>query len=121
MCVQLEWLKDGLFESEAPFKIVVTAVPIAELSATVGVGARELWQAFDAQRSELLEFIRRERIPGIAFVSGERCCAVFSRADLTFHHRHRTCRIFCVDTCGYAAESVRQRHARGRRRRQFAR
>jgi alkaline phosphatase D len=68
----MDWLKAGLAESEARFKIVLNSVPITDLSAIFGQGARDdRWEGFPEQRAELLGFIEEAGIEGVLWVAGD--------------------------------------------------
>jgi len=64
---QLQWLKDGLLNSRAPFKIVANGNqvlnPLCEYEALV---------RYQNEYNELLSFIKQNRISGVVFLSGDR-------------------------------------------------
>lgn len=64
---QLQWLKDGLVNSRAPFKIVANGNqvlnPLNEYESLV---------RFRAEYDELISFIKQNRISGVVFLSGDR-------------------------------------------------
>lgn len=60
---QLAWLLDGLARSTAPFKLVLTSVPL-----DFGVG-NDHWAAYTTERAALFDGILE--IPGVLFVSGD--------------------------------------------------
>jgi alkaline phosphatase D len=64
---QLQWLKDVLLNSSAPFKVVVNGNQV--LNPLV---QNEGLARFRREYEELLWFIREHRIPGVVFVSGDR-------------------------------------------------
>ena len=69
---QMDWLKAGLAESAARFKIVLNSVPITDLTAIFGQGARaDRWEGFPAQRAEILGFIEDAGIEGLLWVTGD--------------------------------------------------
>jgi alkaline phosphatase D len=69
---QLDWLKTGLSESTARFKLILNTVPITDLEDVVGdLGAEDRWQGYPAQRTELVEHIYNEEIAGVLFISGD--------------------------------------------------
>ncbi|MES2504852.1 MAG: alkaline phosphatase D family protein [Myxococcota bacterium] len=65
---QMDWLKQGLFESGAMFKIIMNSVPISEFPFPM---ASDRWEGYPVQRQEILGFIDEFRIPGILWVSGD--------------------------------------------------
>jgi alkaline phosphatase D len=64
---QLQWLKDGLVSSIAPFKIVVNGNQI--LNPILG---GETFSNYASEYRDLLRFIKEQRIPGVVFLSGDR-------------------------------------------------
>ena len=67
---QIAWLKDGLFTSEATFKIIVTSLPITNFPLAFSV-LGDRWEDFDGQRDDLIDFIVDEEIGGVLFISGD--------------------------------------------------
>ena len=72
---QLAWLKDGLKNTPAVFKIIVTSVPISYFPGVFDgdhpVAAGDRWPGYASQRRELIEFIGDHEIEGILFVAGD--------------------------------------------------
>lgn len=68
---QLEWLKLGLLDSPATFKIVVNSVPITDFPHFFDFAAADRWEGYAAQREDLIDFIFEEDIQGVLFVSGD--------------------------------------------------
>jgi alkaline phosphatase D len=64
---QLQWLKDALLNSRAPFKIVVNGNQILNRKSTDEVLAN-----FPAEWDELIGFIKKEKIRGVVFLTGDR-------------------------------------------------
>lgn len=78
---QLQWLKDALLNSRAPFKIVANGNqmlnPLCEFEALV-----ECRTEYD----DLLAFIKSNRIPGVVFLSGDRhMTELIKLEDSTFY------------------------------------
>ncbi len=67
---QKAWLKDGLRGSRAPFKFVLSSVPLH------GPWGPDRWAGYGRERDELLEFIRSERISGVIVLSADVHAAV---------------------------------------------
>jgi alkaline phosphatase D len=65
---QKQWLKDGLLQSTATWKFVVTSVP---MNKTAKRARRDAWSGFENERSEILNFIRDNGIDGVVFLSGD--------------------------------------------------
>ncbi len=64
---QMQWLKDGLANSRAPFKIVVFG------NQAINTGSPfEAFPAYAAEYQDLMGFIERQGVPGVVFVSGDR-------------------------------------------------
>jgi alkaline phosphatase D len=69
---QMDWLKTGLSESTARFKVIVNSVPIADFSAQFGdFGAEDRWQGFPAQRTEILSHIEDNSVSGVLWLAGD--------------------------------------------------
>lgn len=80
--MQMDWIKERLATSSARFKIILNSVPITDLSAIFGQGARDdRWEGFPAQRAELLGFIEEADIEGVLWVSGDVHYAQVGRVD----------------------------------------
>jgi alkaline phosphatase D len=67
---QKAWLKDGLRISRAPFKFVLSSVPLH------GPWGPDRWDGFAHERDELLAFVRQERIEGVIVLSTDVHAAV---------------------------------------------
>lgn len=63
---QKAWLKEGLRNSKATFKIIATG---SEFQLN---GHPDSWTSFDRERRELLDFLREEEITGVMILSGDR-------------------------------------------------
>jgi len=70
---QLAWLEQGLQASTATFKAIVNSVPIFDFAGTVmqTLGVEDRWQGFPAQRTQILQHIRNQGIPGVVWLSGD--------------------------------------------------
>ena len=64
---QLEWLKNSLLFSNAPFKIIAMGSQVLN-----DVSPYDKWTDFPAERQELLDFIRAYKINGVLFLTGDR-------------------------------------------------
>ncbi len=67
---QMDWLKAGLSNSDAHFKIVLNSVPITNMPIWY-VSAGDRWEGYDSQRDELLDHITDTPIPNVWFLSGD--------------------------------------------------
>jgi alkaline phosphatase D len=67
---QKAWLKEGLRASRAPFKFVLSSVPLH------GPWGADRWEGYATERDELLAFVRAERITGIIVLSADVHAAV---------------------------------------------
>ena len=61
---QKEWLKRGLQSSDAVFKMIATSVPLKYHGA-------DSWEGYTAERQELFDFIARNNIRRVVFLSGD--------------------------------------------------
>jgi alkaline phosphatase D len=69
---QMEWLKAGLLESKARFKLILNSVPINDYTDMFGeVYAEDRWQGFSIQRWEILDFIIEKELEGVLWVAGD--------------------------------------------------
>ncbi len=69
---QLSWLVEGLAASTAVFKLVLNTVPIGSFdSAFFAPFNGDNWQAFAAQRTQLLQALVDRDVRGLVFVSGD--------------------------------------------------
>jgi alkaline phosphatase D len=64
---QFTWLKDGLLNSYAPFKVIVNGNQSINNN-----NPYEGLQEFKKEQEELLEFIKEHKIEGVIFLSGDR-------------------------------------------------
>jgi alkaline phosphatase D len=71
---QKAWLKDGLRASRAPFKFVLSSVPLH------GPWGPDRWAGYAHERDELLGFVRSERITGVVVLSAD----VHAAVDIDF-------------------------------------
>ena len=89
---QLEWLKQTLRESTAPFKIISSGTMWSDYVSQ----GKDSWGTWDRQgREEILSFIETERIGGVLLVSGDRHGARGFRiprpSGFTFHEFEPAC------------------------------
>jgi len=68
---QLEWLEQGLLNSDAVFKVIVNTVPITNFPALFDLASNDRWEGYPAQREALLSFIDTNEIGGVLWVSGD--------------------------------------------------
>ncbi len=73
---QLQWLMDALLSSRAPFKIVVNGNQILNPST----GGETFFQ-FSFEYEQLIQFIKRQEISGVIFLSGDRHLTELVRLD----------------------------------------
>jgi alkaline phosphatase D len=69
---QKEWLLEGLAGSTALFKFVATPV-------TMAGGGRDRWDGYPKERTEILQFIRAQKIRGVIFLSTDLHYAAVAR------------------------------------------
>lgn len=79
---QLDWLKQGLSDSTARFKLIMNSVPITDYTAIFGSAFEsDRWQGYPAQRGELLDHIVGNEIEGILWITGDFHFCSASRVD----------------------------------------
>jgi len=64
---QMEWLKEELKNSPAPFKLLVSGSGWSKAKGPTG----DAWSAFLTERDALFAFIRDEQIDGVVLLSGD--------------------------------------------------
>ena len=79
---QMQWLKQGLKESRARFKLVVNSVPISTFPQIFQGSIKDRWETFPEAREELLSFIEGNELPGVLFLAGDFHLAMIGRASL---------------------------------------
>ena len=62
---QKQWLKDELMASDATWKFIINEVSISQLFAQ----PYDRWEGYEAERTELLNFIRDEDIENVVFLT----------------------------------------------------
>lgn len=78
---QMSWLKDGLRNSTAAFKLIVNSVPLANFPLLFDVLANDRWEGYQAQRMDLLNYIHDNQIKGVVFISGDFHIAAVARLE----------------------------------------
>ncbi len=68
---QMEWLQDGLLDSDAHFKVVFSSVPITNMPGLWDLSPDDRWEGYASQRSELLDFITGNDIQDVYFLGGD--------------------------------------------------
>jgi len=70
---QMTWLKDGLSNSTAQFKIIMNSVPIIDFTGTLvgAIKADDRWQGYPEQRGEIISHIDDNRISGVLWIAGD--------------------------------------------------
>lgn len=61
---QKQWFLDALKTSTAPFKFIITSVPFHG-------GSDDAWGTYKTERDEIAGFIKKHKIPGIVFLTGD--------------------------------------------------
>jgi len=80
---QMEWLKSGLEESTARFKLVMNSVPITDFGAIFGeVLMADRWQGYPKQRGEIIDHIVGNAIEGVLWITGDFHFCTASRIDI---------------------------------------
>jgi len=82
---QLAWLKQGLAESDARYKFVVSGLPMSFL----GLLPYDHWDGYDAERKELLEFLDARRIQGVWFLATDAHMNGYNPDLGSYFRRHR--------------------------------
>lgn len=64
---QMNWLKNAVINSSAPFKIIVAGSQVLNVAST-----QDCLKDYPVEFEELLSFLEQERISGVLFMSGDR-------------------------------------------------
>jgi phosphodiesterase/alkaline phosphatase D-like protein len=79
---QMDWLKTALSASPSRFKLIMTSVPITDVSDLVGnFLSSERWQGYPEQRREILDHILAEGIEGVLWIAGDFHYGQVARVD----------------------------------------
>ncbi len=68
---QMNWLKVGLAESPAVFKILLNSVPIGEFPFPFTLASGDRWAGFPEQRAEILGHVEKAKVGGVLWLSGD--------------------------------------------------
>ncbi len=68
---QLAWLEAGLAASPARFKLIMNSVPITNMPNVWDLYQKDRWEAYAAQRTQILTFVDDNAIGGVLWVSGD--------------------------------------------------
>jgi len=79
---QMDWLKAGLLESEARFKLIMNSVPVTDYAPIFAQAlVRDRWQGYPEQRSEILDHIVANAVEGVLWITGDFHMCTASRLD----------------------------------------
>ena len=66
------WLKEGLSQSTARFKIILNSVAIVDFEPLLGSAEKsDRWQGYPEQREEILGHIEDSSIEGVLWIAGD--------------------------------------------------
>jgi alkaline phosphatase D len=68
---QLTWLKTALAASPATFKLIINSVPITNMPNVWDAYPTDRWEAYGAQRTDILKYIDDAGITGVVWISGD--------------------------------------------------
>jgi alkaline phosphatase D len=88
---QMRWLKNALLSSTATFKVIVSG---GQMLNERLYNRFEGWHNFGEERRDFLDWLSRNRVPGVIFMSGDRHYTELlevSRADGMYALRELTC------------------------------
>ncbi len=78
---QLQWLMDGLEDSTAHFKVILSSVPITRFFGLWDVALYDRWQGYGVQRERLIEHINQRVSGRVLFLSGDFHCGYAGRVE----------------------------------------
>ncbi|MGB0839799.1 MAG: alkaline phosphatase D family protein, partial [Chitinophagales bacterium] len=73
---QMEWLKSGLLSSTSTFKFVASGSQVLN-----PLNDHECFRTYEKEHTELLEFIKKHKIKGVVFLSGDRHHSVITKVE----------------------------------------
>ena len=79
----MNWLKEGLRNSPARFKLIMNSVPISDFPGFFDAAPEDRWEGYPAQRQEILSFIDVEEIGGVLWVAGDFHLASVQRVSVS--------------------------------------
>ncbi len=78
---QMAWLKRGLGDSPAVFKLVLNSVPIIAMPNPPWLNVCDTWACYSSQRQGLIDFIVDNAVTNVFFLSGDFHMALVGRLD----------------------------------------
>lgn len=78
---QMAWLKRGLQNSPAKYKLVMNSVPMATQAAIWDFAAFDRWAGYEKQRQELIDHLVDNEIENVVFLSGDFHCGFIGRLE----------------------------------------
>lgn len=78
---QMDWLKTGLSQSDATFKLIMNSVPIGNFPLAFDPARADRWEGYAIQRAEILSHIDDGSIAGVVWISGDFHLGCLGRVD----------------------------------------
>lgn len=78
---QMAWLKQGLLDSTAAWRIIANSVPVGNFPLAFDAAQKDRWEGYPAQRQELFDFIVQHQMKNVVFVSGDFHVAAVARLE----------------------------------------
>jgi alkaline phosphatase D len=78
---QMDWLKRGIVNSPARYKVVLNSVPMAEMGELWNFAATDRWEGYRKQRDELVDHLVANEVEDVLFLSGDFHCGFVTRLD----------------------------------------
>ena len=79
---QMAWLKEGLANSTAHFKVIFNSVPITKFPDVWNIALCDRWEGYPDQREEILDHIADEEIDNVWWLTGDFHCGTVNRIEL---------------------------------------
>jgi alkaline phosphatase D len=76
---QMRWLRDGLAQSKAAFKVVCSGSQLLSQNAN---GVTSGWHSYEGERGRFLAWLAGSGVPGVIFLSGDRHNTQVFRLDI---------------------------------------
>jgi len=74
-CLQKEWLKKQLLESESAFKFIINGVTFSSIYFNI----YDSWEGYYRERQEIIDFIVENKIQGVIFLTGDLHAGMINR------------------------------------------
>lgn len=80
---QMDWLVEGLCNSEATWKVIVNSVPVSNMPPVfdVDIAIVDRWEGYEKQRTELIDAVVGCGVTGVLFAGGDLHMSAFCTVE----------------------------------------